>query len=386
MAGFLVIAGLTGALLAWEKELDATISPHLFRVAPPAPHAQPLDLLTLRELASQQTGETLRYFSLKPPQPGHSVVFRLDNKKGREDILVDPYTGRILGRRVWGDLSAGVVNLIPFIYRLHHSLALGVFGDYLFGIVALLWTLDCFVGAYLTFPATRRHFWQRWGKSWQLRMNGGAHKRNFDLHRAGGLWVWVMLLVLAWSSVAFNLSEVYDPVMKTLFAHQPRPAQLALRKSNPHPKLDWWQARETGRRLMAEQAEKRGFKVFSEDWFVHDPAHNLYFYDVRSSLDVADHRHKGQTRLFFDADSGQLLHMNFPTGAAAGDTIRTWLTSLHRAEPWGIPYKIFMAGMGCLVAMLSFTGVMIWLRKRVAKLHSAAKRHRTPATSGRHAV
>lgn len=378
MAGFLVVASLTGSLLAWYEELDAAINPLLFHVTPPGPDARPLDVLTLRELTVQQTGETLRYFTLKLPQPGTVVVFRSD-KQDREEIFVDPYTGRILGRRIWGDLGQGVTNFMPFVYRLHDSLALGVIGSYLLGIVALLWTVDCFVGAYLTFPATRQNFWQKWGKAWQLRMNGSTHKVSFDLHRAGGLWVWLMLLVFAWSSVAFNLSEVYDPVMKALFEHQRGPAHLALREANPHPALDWWHARETGRRLMAEQAEKHGFTILSEDWFVHEPARNLYFYDVRSSLDVSDNKHKSATRLFFDADSGELLYLHLPTGVATSDTIRAWITSLHRAALWGFPFKLLVTCLGLAVAMLSVTGVLIWLRKRDAKVRSVAKRF-SPAT------
>ena len=49
MAGFLVIAGLTGALLVWYHELDARFNPQLLRVAPPYPDSQPLSPFVLRE-------------------------------------------------------------------------------------------------------------------------------------------------------------------------------------------------------------------------------------------------------------------------------------------------------------------------------------------------
>jgi uncharacterized iron-regulated membrane protein len=379
MAGFLLVAGLTGALLVWYEELDAAVNPHLFRVMPPAPGAVPLDVLTLRETAARQTGEAIRYFSLRPLTPGHSAVFRLD-KAEAEDVFVDPYTGRVLGRRTWGDIGQGLTNLMPFVYRLHHSLALGAAGEYLLGIVALLWTMDCFVGAWLTCPAPQRHkarhparpWLRRWWPSWKLRWDGGSYKLNFDLHRAGGLWPWAMLLALAWSSVAFNLSTVYDPVMRTLFMHQPQPARLASRKPNPHPVLGWQQARETGRRLMAEQAHRHGFTILAESWFVHEPTFNLYLYDVRSNLDVDERR--GKTRLYFDADSGALLHLDLPTGQAPGDTITTWLKSLHRVRPWGLPFKVFMTGVGLVVVVLGVTGVIIWWKKRRARRKSAALR------------
>jgi uncharacterized iron-regulated membrane protein len=397
MAGFLLVAGLTGALLAWYEELDAALNPQLFKVIPSAPGAPLLDAITLRDMTARQTGETIRYFSLRMPAPGHSVMFRPDNGRD-EQIFVDPYTGRILGRRIWGDISQGTKNLMPFVYRLHQSLALEQAGIVLMGIVALVWTLDCFVGAYLTFPAPPRKgrpltsalspqagrggktWLVRWWPSWKLRLGSGGYKLNFDLHRAGGLWVWAMLFVLAWSSVAFNLSAVYDPVMRTLFAHQPEAVRGALPVPNDHPALDWRQARETAKKLMAEQAQRHGFTVLAEDWFVHDPVHGLYFYDVRSSLDVSDR--KGKTRLFIDADSGALIHLQRPTGAAAGDTMRTWITGLHRAELWGLPFKLFMTAMGSMVAMLSVTGGVIWWKKRKARRHGSLRGFRVAQRAG----
>ncbi len=70
-----------------------------------------------------------------------------------DQVMINPYTGVVQGERRWGDITQGKKNIMPFIYRLHDSLALGIVGTYTFGIVSLLWTLDCFVGAYLTFPA-----------------------------------------------------------------------------------------------------------------------------------------------------------------------------------------------------------------------------------------
>jgi uncharacterized iron-regulated membrane protein len=45
-----------------------------------------------------------------------------------DEIFLDPMSGEILGERKWGDLGQGVTNLVPLLYRLHYSLALGTFG------------------------------------------------------------------------------------------------------------------------------------------------------------------------------------------------------------------------------------------------------------------
>jgi hypothetical protein len=78
-------------------------------------------------------------------------------------------------------------------------------------VAALIWTLDCFIGFFLAFPPGRRdnpasvpqnvrRWWWRWKPSWLVRWNSSQHKVTFDLHRAGGLWLWPLLLVFAWSA------------------------------------------------------------------------------------------------------------------------------------------------------------------------------------------
>jgi uncharacterized iron-regulated membrane protein len=46
-------------------------------------------------------------------------------------------------------------HLTPSLYRFHFTLQASSMGAWLMGIVALVWFLDCFVGAYLTFPRGR---------------------------------------------------------------------------------------------------------------------------------------------------------------------------------------------------------------------------------------
>ena len=77
MAGFLLVAGLTGSLLAWTDELEGALMPAVFRVSPPTPGAMPLDPLLLREqMAAQFPQAQVLYAPLSAP-PGHSMVFYL---------------------------------------------------------------------------------------------------------------------------------------------------------------------------------------------------------------------------------------------------------------------------------------------------------------------
>ena len=79
-------------------------------------------------------------------------------------LVLDPYTGKELGRLKEGGYSEGVLpNFMPFVYSLHTSLALGTTGSWILSILALVWTVDCFVGLYLTLPTSRRNFVGRFG-------------------------------------------------------------------------------------------------------------------------------------------------------------------------------------------------------------------------------
>ncbi|WP_197026480.1 PepSY-associated TM helix domain-containing protein [Hylemonella gracilis] len=379
-AGFLLLAAVTGSLLVWNDELDAAINPGMFRVQ--EVDQPPLDTLLLRDrVLARYPHAQISYVPLER-NSGWPVRFRLqparDDTSGRlavlenDEIFVHPWTGDILGERRWGDITQGVVNLMPFVYRLHYSLALDTVGVYLLGIVALLWSVDCLIGAWLTLPAAPRTVakaggaaaWlRRWWAAWRVRWSAGGYKRHFDLHRAGGLWAWAALFVLAWSSVAFNLPQVYKPVMYTLFAHQDE-AALGRVRSQPSalPTLSWAQARDIGRVHMADYARRAGFSILAEGAIAYHPRQAAYRYDVRSTLDVREHGSK--TRVLFDARTGALLMASQPTGAYAGDTIRMWLTSLHMAAVGGLPMRLFVSFMGLVVAVLCVTGVVIWNRKR----------------------
>jgi len=96
----------------------------------------------------------------------------------------------------------------------------------------------------------------RWWPSWKLRWRGGSHKVNFDLHRAGGLWVWAVLFVLAWSGVAFNLREAYRPVMETAFDFAPAVDVPPVGAPHAKPRLSWVQAREQGSRRQLHGVER----------------------------------------------------------------------------------------------------------------------------------
>lgn len=394
MAGLLVIVGLTGSLLAFYPELQRALNPHWY------PDRAPSTWLPAGTLAEQVESRNPRVqvarLELQAFDETASawVAPRIDSETHEPydldvyRLILDPSTGQELDRcRLWGILP---FNLMDFIYSLHYSLALGMTGMWILGICALVWTLDCFVGFYLTFPVrqprggqaggtqqqAKSSWWSRWKPAWLVKWSRSAYRLNFDLHRAGGLWTWMLLLIFAWSSVYMNLWDtVYTWTTQALFEYHMPWTDVPVR-SQPleQPKLSWREAQTRGETLMAEQAALHGFIVQQPVALTFDSERGTYTWQVRTNREIDDRSRRYTTQVHFDADSGALKLALLPSGQYTGNTISNWLYALHMANVFGLPYRILVCVMGLVVAMLSITGVYIWWKKRRSRVISLARR------------
>lgn len=396
IAVFLLLAGVTGSIITYYHELDAALNPRLYQNRSSEERGEAQDILALGQgLTEQIEGSRLSYVFLGTPVDQAAVLFVeydeavVNAEELDDEFFVDRYSGAILGSRKWGDLSQGWVNFVPFCYSLHFTLALGTWGRIGMGVIALLWTLDCFVGAYLTFPPARPNRkgalskpsigirmrsggqWIRaWGRAWLLK-SSNLFALVFTWHRASGLAIWGFLFIFAWSAVALNLYQIYTPVMRTLFETRDVYSTLpTLSEPRLTPKVSYQAVHRLAQQRMAELAEYQGFEVFEEASIHYKPRSGLYIYKVRSSRDVS--LTHPNTTLWLDGDTGREVVFSAPTGEATGNTINTWLTALHFGEVnfgRGLSvltpvYRAFVLVLGLIVAALSVTGVWLWWTRR----------------------
>lgn len=367
---FLVGAGTTGAVLAFYEPLDAWLFPQLYRLPEEEGLGKALDPLTLRQRLLRQLPAGAQVFTVPLSlAPGSAARFWVEGDGIDDEYAVHPATGLVLASRRWGDLGQGLRrNLLPFVYRLHSSLALGSFGEWLLGIVALFWALDCFVGAALTFPPARPadssdRWLQRWKPSWRLRW-GKALTFVFTWHRATGLWLWAALFVFAWSSVSFNLRVVYAPVMRAVLGFEERADRVLPERRRKAPSLSWDEALARGRALMHEQALLHHLRVREESQLSFLAEKGAFAFRVSSDRDVAET--SGATLVLFDAADGALLSFQAPTGEVPGNTLTTWFTQLHfgKVRGTGSALRIAVAATGIATALLAASGVWLWLKRR----------------------
>lgn len=381
VAGFLVIIGLTGSVLPFWEEINHWLTPDLY---PGPQQGARMDIAALARRAESIVPQA-RAVSVNLAYPGSASILMLPREGAAqldfEFLHLDPIDGHERGRVTWHYLPRRQSDIMPFIYGVHMYLAAPGVGDWILGVVALLWTVDCFIAFYLTLPAggdrTRKSFLARWKPSWMVKLKSSFYRLNFDLHRAGGLWLWTFLLIFAWSSVYFTMPTVYTGVTNCLFGYVDTNPTPVTPSANDVAPMSWEAALATGERLMSAKAQERSIVIDRPIALDYLAESGVYEYRAHSSRDIGVR--SGATTVLFDARSGELRAFKSPSGEQTGNTITSWLVALHTADVFGLPYRIFICLLGLIIVMLSATGVYIWWKKRRARiLHGRHSEPREP--------
>lgn len=367
LALFLIIAGLTGAVISWDRELDACLNPELFASNS---QGQVQDSLALVQALERQRPELVVSSFPLAVTPGHNWLAGVaprdaDQALGYNQVALDPVSGEIKGQRQWGAVSLARPNLISFVYTLHYSLHLPsisgfALGVKLMGAMAVVWCIDSLIALWISFP--NRHHWR---KSLRFRLKQGRHKRAFDLHRSGGVWLFPLLLILAVTSVAMNLrSELVRPLVSLFSPLTPTPFET--RSPGAQARIAAVSRQQILQNAQA-QAAQLGITRPSGSLF-YSSAYGIYGVSFFASETEAG---LGKPWLYFDGANGELISALIPGQGSAGDIFMQAQLPLHSGRILGFTGRVLVSVVGVSVALLSVTGLLIWMRKRRARARSS---------------
>lgn len=374
-AAFLVVAGLTGAVIAWEHELDGWLAPSMVHADWTGQPIPPLDLADRLEAADPRVVTT--YLPLAH-EPGHALQLwvqpKTDPATGALHAVeyttaaMHPGTGAVQQRREWGRLSLRPLDLVPMIYKLHYSLHLpwvgGVDAGTLFmGVVAIAWCIDSVIALIVAFPSRRV-----WRRSLSFRWRRGGTPLLFDLHRSGGVWLWLLVGTMAVTAVSLNLGHqvvaplvsLVSPVPDNPFVVRPHAEQTA------DPGLD--------RRAIIARARE---VAAAEGWqappggLFYSPTQQLYAVGFFRPGEEHGDGSLGNPWVHLDADTGEVLRVEVPGQGSAGEVFMQAQLPIHSGRIAGTPGRVLVSLLGVLIAGLAATGVLLWARRQVRRGRSA---------------
>lgn len=374
-AVFLLLAGITGSILAFNHELDEWLNPEFYAASAEGERLPPGELVdTVQSVHPKLQVWYMEY----PNKEGHTAMLatvpRKDPATGEpfkdrnQVFYLDPVSGEQKGQRYWGECCFQRENFVPFILEFHYNLTLpGNWGLLLMGLVAIAWVIDCFIALWLTLPRGKP-FWKKWWSAWKIK-GGHTYRLNFDLHRAGGLWLWLLLLPIAVSSVAMNLpSQVFKPVVSLFSPIEPSVYEARGRMPAEElgiTRLSYQQAYER-----AQQEGKRLGLTAAIGELYYSFEYNFY----GAGFGQHDTEAHGKSWLFFHGTDGRLLGQEIAGEGTLGERFYRFQLPIHGGRIIGFTGQVMIAVLGVLIAGLSGTGVYIWWRKWQARRSSKARR------------
>ncbi|EMJ81792.1 PepSY domain protein [Leptospira borgpetersenii serovar Hardjo-bovis str. Sponselee] len=185
---FLVVIGLSGSLLVFGHEIDQLLHPNQWYVAG---GTERLSIDTLREKLNQTLPSHALagwLLSEKRNQPDQVWLHFLDSDQKKEFvILLNPYTGKILGKLA-ENLSD---SFYGWVLNLHYTLFMGSFGYFLTGISGVIFIFQGISGIILCRGILQNLFRLRTGQSFRTYFS--------DLHKLVGVFTLIFNLVLGFT-------------------------------------------------------------------------------------------------------------------------------------------------------------------------------------------
>ncbi len=384
----LLLLLLTGSILVFKSELDYVLNKVLTNIeAYEGAEALPINQLE-QKIVEAYPGSRISWFDLSV-SPDKASIFWLAgsvDKQGNyqapehNQIFVNPYTGEVLGGRTWGSIDQPLVNLMPLVYRLHYSLLSGTSGAQWLGWFAIIWLLHLILGWLLTWPQGRqtraKHKWLSWLGYWQFKpvqqaRSQSEFKKQFAWHRWLGLVLTPMMLVFIVSGIAFNLKDIYHPVLDLFADRQQAHLELSVSNEGRESPMSWSQAAKVGKQHMAELAEQQSFEVLSAQGIFYSGFKGVYMYRAYTSLDIsAEHI---RTSVWFDAASGEKLAEYLASQKAAGDSFTNLISALHMAKlGWAGQVFVLLSSFGLM--LLIYSGAKVGWMKWRARKHQVTNR------------
>jgi uncharacterized iron-regulated membrane protein len=365
----LMIAGLTGSVLAFWQEIDAWLNPNLHLVQVPeqgrTAYRTLSDIVATADAAmpANATRSTIYY----PRSEDLAFWFFYEVPSAQSDrietlnVWIDPYTATVTGTRVWTSAENIFKHcLIAFIFELHYDLLLGWDdGSWIVGVVAILAFISVSTGLIVWWPLTGK-----WRQALTIKRGAGVERINFDVHKTFGFYSCIVLFAVLISGIYFNFGKQFRWLVDQFSATVP----IASITSKPLPGADPITPDQAMQRIATDYPEGRLY------WFLV-PGNQEGTYIFTKHIDFGG-IFRGRRQIVLDQYTGHVLHVADPLAGDSGNVLMQWLWPMHSGQAMRMLGRILVLLTGIVCAVLFVTGFIRWRQKQRAQSKHQQRRRK----------
>ncbi len=354
-----VIVSVTGCILVFEDELFEAVHHDLVEVKQTGPARPVSELLAI---AQKALGTKKKITDIRINEAGESYVFNATkvNKikdinlsyfsqfKYRDDVYVDPYTGKVLGII---DVRYEFFNMMEQLHR--QLLLVKPVGSVIIGSCILLFLLMMITGFILWLPKNikqlKAHLTVKWKAKWK--------RVNYDMHNTFGFYVLPIAMIIAITGLVWSFKWWEDGIYRMLgspgkidlIRHAPKLANADTSSMHLETVLTGIQNKVAGNyyTIGLSLPEKGEHAIMA---FVY--------------LKQRTDGWRSISYFYFDDRTGKMFDKLDHASKPLGLKWRNSNKDIHTGRIYGLPTQIiaFLASLTC--ASLPITGFLIWLNKR----------------------
>lgn len=355
-----VIMGLTGSCIIFYNELEELSLPALHIASQSQPRSLDDILQIVKAAHPQRTGEwamllpgyQLDYLWVYYSKPSETITELF----APLEILVDPYTGKIVAEHFRGHTLFGLIN------ELHADFLTGKIGV---EIGKVGFKVVCFFGVFLFVCCLSGLYlwWPRGGKfknALTIKPYSSSQRFYYDLHKITGLYSSALLLMIAFTGFAFGYNDYIKPLVNyfsTVKAGHLKNPTLKSTVVDLSAPISIAHAVAIADQVFPG-AELRGIGT-------PDGKEGVYMVSKRQAGEA--NRKRPRSKVWIDQYSGKVLAVQDPGKFTPGETFLNLMWPLHDGQALGLPGRILWCIAGFAPLVLYITGILRWLQKRDAR-------------------
>lgn len=341
-------AALLGTAMTVLRPLDEAMHPELFRApvsAAQSPDASAADasaspLETLRGRVAEEFGPKSTMTIRPPREDGESLRVMVRGPAWEGTIYLDPVTVRELGRR--GE-AEGLANVV---FELHSALLLGDTGKATLAFTALAYLALLVTGLILWWPMNAA----QWKHAFKLKLDKGATRSLFDLHRFAGAVLGLLVAVAVASGAWMAYRPIGGWVNALVGEAAPKPPKVGKDHGDRQP-------------LDAMVADARSRWPGAQLGFIQLGTADTRPVRLRFKLDGEPHPNGLSSIWVHPVDGHVLAQQRWDQLDLAGRST-AWIYPLHAGELFGVANRVITGALGLVLFGMGFTGVWLWWRRR----------------------